>query len=205
MKSIRKTGKTVEEAVELALEELGVSRDEVEIEVLDPGSKGIFSILAKDAMVMVTVKQDNVDFVFRFLSQIIRVMKINVSIDVKEEENQIFVNLQGPNVGLLIGRRGETLNALQYLTGLALNKTTEEYVRVIIDGAGYKERRKRTLIKLAERLARQAKRTGKKVTLEPMSPYERKIIHTALQNDAAVTTYSEGLEPYRRIVIENKS
>ncbi|HHY14230.1 MAG TPA: protein jag [Thermoanaerobacterales bacterium] len=156
-------------------------------------------------MVMVTVKQDNVDFVFRFLSQIIRVMKINVSIDVKEEENQIFVNLQGPNVGLLIGRRGETLNALQYLTGLALNKTTEEYVRVIIDGAGYKERRKRTLIKLAERLARQAKRTGKKVTLEPMSPYERKIIHTALQNDAAVTTYSEGLEPYRRIVIENKS
>ncbi|HHU70040.1 MAG TPA: protein jag [Thermoanaerobacterales bacterium] len=204
MKSIRKKGKTVEQAVELALKELGVSREEVDVEVLDAGSKGIFSILAKDAMVMVTVKQDNADFVFRFLSQIINAMKVNVSIDVKEEGNHIFVNLQGPNVGLLIGRRGETLDALQYLTGLALNKRTDEYIRVIIDGAGYRVRRKNTLIRLAEKLAKQAKKTGKKITLEPMPPYERKIIHTALQNDPAVKTYSEGLEPYRRIVIEAK-
>ena len=135
---------------------------------------------------------------------IINAMKVNVSIDVKEEGNHIFVNLQGPNVGLLIGRRGETLDALQYLTGLALNKRTDEYIRVIIDGAGYRVRRKNTLIRLAEKLAKQAKKTGKKITLEPMPPYERKIIHTALQNDPAVKTYSEGLEPYRRIVIEAK-
>ncbi len=204
MKSIRKTGKTVEQAVELALKELGVSREEVDVEVLDAGSKGIFSILAKDAMVMVTVKQDNADFVFRLLSQIISVMKINVSIDIEQEDNQILVNLQGPNVGLLIGRRGETLDALQYLTGIALNKRTEEYIRVIIDGAGYRVRRKRTLVQLAEKLAKQVKRTGKKVTLEPMPPYERKIIHTALQNDTTVKTYSEGLEPYRKIIIEFK-
>ncbi|NPV42558.1 MAG: protein jag [Firmicutes bacterium] len=205
MKVIKKTGKTVNDAVEQALKELGVSRDEVEVEVLEDGTKGIFGILSKNATVLVKLKPNPVDFAFRFISRIIAAMKINVNIDIQQEEDDlIHINLQGPNLGILIGKRGQTLDALQYIVGLAVNKHTDKFIRVIIDGEGYRKRREKTLVQLADRMAKKVKETGKKIIMEPMPPHERRIIHTALQRDPKIFTHSEGEEPYRRIIIDLK-
>lgn len=206
MKSIEITGRTVEEAISNALKELKLDREKVEIEVLEEGSKGIFKLLgAKPARVKATVKRDYLYEAKTFLRDILDKMDLKCEIRVKEENELVKINLNGPNMGILIGHRGETLDAVQYLVSLVVNKDhEEEYKRVILDTENYRLKREETLNRLAGRLAFKVKSTGKYVKLEPMNPYERRIIHSALQNNEYVTTYSEGEEPFRRVVIDLK-
>lgn len=202
MKFSEKTGKTVEEAVDLALKELGVKREEVDIEVLEEPSKGIFGLIGvRPARVKVTLKEMPSQRAGMLLENILKAMQLSVKISVKEKEDGIFINLEGPDLGVLIGRRGETLDALQYLVNLSVNKNQEVKKKVIIDIEGYRNRREATLKKLALKLADKARQKGRNIVLEPMSSQERRIIHTALQGRDDIYTYSEGEEPYRKIVI----
>lgn len=204
MREIEATGKTVDEAVNKALNELGVEKDQVEIEVLSDGSKGLLGILTKNAKVRVKMKPDPANIAFRMISKIVSVMKVKVSIDIEQSEDEVRLYLQGSDAGLLIGRRGQTLDALQYLISLAVNKHTDKFVRVLVDVEGYRKKREKTLQRLATKLAKKVKMTGKDIVLEPMPPHERRIIHTTLQNDKKVTTYSEGEEPYRKVIVSLK-
>lgn len=208
---VEKTAKTIEEAVNEALIELKVSKDEVDIEVLEEPTKGILGIGAKPALVRVSVKEvkpienekkeDKKEKVNEVINNIVKCMGLNISNDIKEENDAIKVNIDGENLGLIIGRKGENLDALQLLTSVIVNKTGE-YKRIELDVQNYREKRKETLIRLAEKKARDVVKYGKNVTLEPMTPYERRIIHTALQNDDKVTTISIGTEPFRKVVIK---
>ena len=206
MKTIEITGRTVEEAISNALKELKLDREKVDIEILEEGSKGIFKLLgAKPARIKATVKRDYLYEAKTFLRDILDKMDLKCEIRVKEENELVKINLNGPNMGILIGHRGETLDAVQYLVSLVVNKDhDEEYKRVIIDTENYRLKREETLKRLASRLAYKVKSTGKYVKLEPMNPYERRIIHSALQNNEYITTYSEGEEPFRRVVIDLK-
>lgn len=206
MKMIEMTGKTVEDAVKNALEELKVSRDKVDIEVLDEGNKGLFKLIgAKPARVRVTVKRDYMYEAKVFLRDVLNCMGVKAEIRLKEEENVIKISLTGPDMGILIGYRGETLDSLQYLTSLIVNKGHEmEYKRVVLDTENYRLKREETLNRLAKRIAEKVRKTGRYVKLEPMNPYERRVIHSALQNEYDVETYSEGEEPYRRVVVDVK-
>ncbi|MDT8903354.1 RNA-binding cell elongation regulator Jag/EloR [Anaeroselena agilis] len=230
MTSVEKTGKTVDEAVEAAIAELGVSRDQIEYEVLEEPSKGLFGFLGgKPARVRVNLlagqspaaisepqekkelvsaagkaTADSVEVAKTFLQSIFTAMKLNVKIEKLTGEEQVTLNLRGEDLGILIGKHGQTLDALQYLTNLAAHRDSDERVRIIIDVEDYRKRREETLVRLAQRLADRAKLRGEKVVLEPMSPHERKIIHTALQTDQRVTTFSEGEEPFRKVVITPK-
>ena len=221
MKFVEKIAKTVDDAVMEALIELRMTTDEVEIEVLEKGSKGFLGIGAKDAKVRVTVKRDipeedeedvsinsiettSVDPTIvgkEFLAEVLKNMGIDATIDVSTKNGQIQMNISGDKMGLIIGKRGEHLDALQYLVNLVVNKHTKEYTRVILDTENYRQRREDTLNRLAFRLAKKASQTKQRVTLEPMNPYDRRIIHSALQNSRTVKTYSEGKEPYRKVVI----
>lgn len=229
MMEVEKSAKTVEEAVRLALEELKAEREQVEIEVLDQPSKGIFGILGtKLARVRVTLKEVKpsevkeeifekkeirvVEYTFeketakKFLRDVLNAMDIKAEIRIKDTKEGLYINLTGPKMGTIIGRRGQTLDSLQYLTSLVVNKDKEResYVKVVLDTEDYRKKREETLVRLAKRLADKVRKTGKKVELEPMNPYERRIIHSALQNYADVTTYSEGEEPFRKVIIEHK-
>jgi len=206
LKTIEITGRTVEEAISNALKELKLDREKVDIEILEEGSKGIFKLLgAKPARIKATVKRDYLYEAKTFLRDILDKMDLKCEIRVKEENELVKINLNGPNMGILIGHRGETLDAVQYLVSLVVNKDhDEEYKRVIIDTENYRLKREETLKRLASRLAYKVKSTGKYVKLEPMNPYERRIIHSALQNNEDITTYSEGEEPFRRVVIDLK-
>jgi spoIIIJ-associated protein len=206
MKIIEVTGKTTEDAIKSALEELKVTRDKVDIEVLEEGSKGFLNIIGvKPARIKVTVKRDYLDEAKKFLREVLDSMKIKAEIRIKEEKNEIKINLTGPNMGILIGYRGETLDSLQYLVSLVINKDHEtEYKRVILDTENYRYNRQETLKKLASKMAYKVRVGGKTLKLEPMNPYERRVIHSTLQNDPYVRTYSEGDEPFRRVVIELK-
>lgn len=137
-----------------------------------------------------------------FLLKVFDAMGLKVNVDITEKDGEMNIDLSGDEMGVLIGKRGQTLDSLQYLTSLVVNKGTKEYVRVKVDTENYRERRKETLENLAKNLAYKVKRTKKAVSLEPMNPYERRIIHSALQNDKYVTTISEGEEPYRKVVIK---
>ncbi|MFZ5641151.1 MAG: RNA-binding cell elongation regulator Jag/EloR [Bacillota bacterium] len=205
MKEIEKSGKTVEEAVATALAELGLKEDQVTVEVLEESSKGIFGIIgSKAARVKVTEKESPVSKAKKFLSEIFEKMGLNVDITAREVEEYTVLDISGPDLGILIGRRGDTLDAIQYLTNLVANKNIEKRVKIIVDVEGYRKRREETLHKLAFRLAEKAMRKGQDVVLEPMNPHERRVIHTALQGHRDVFTYSEGEEPYRKIVIAPK-
>lgn len=136
-----------------------------------------------------------------FLGKVFDAMGLKVDVKVSMEENEMNIDLSGDEMGVLIGKRGQTLDSLQYLTSLVVNKGNKEYIRVKVDTENYRERRKETLENLAKNLAYKVKRTKRAVSLEPMNPYERRIIHSALQNDKYVTTHSEGEEPYRKVVI----
>ncbi|CUH95771.1 hypothetical protein P22_1851 [Propionispora sp. 2/2-37] len=206
MTSLEKTGKTVEEALESALSELGVGRDRVDFEILDNPSKGLFGFLgSKPARVLVTVKKvDPLEVAREFLQNIVDSMELQVVIEKLTSEEHTVFNLRGNDLGILIGKHGQTLDALQYLTNLAANRDAEDKVRIILDVEDYRKRRTETLSRLALRLADKVKRRGEKVSLEPMSPHERKIIHVALQNDNRIITYSEGDEPFRKVVIALK-
>jgi spoIIIJ-associated protein len=206
MDKIEKTGKTVEEALEAALLDLGVDRDQVDYKVIEAPSKALFGILGgREAKVLVTLKkEDPVANARVFLEKVTKAMGLVVSIEVTPSDDSIMLNLRGDDLGLLIGKHGQTLDALQYLTNIASQREGRERLRILIDIEDYRKRRADTLEQLALRLADRVKRSGEKVVLEPMTPHERKIIHMSLQEDSRVETFSEGQEPFRRVVIVAK-
>ncbi|MHB8917605.1 MAG: RNA-binding cell elongation regulator Jag/EloR [Desulfocucumaceae bacterium] len=205
MQVTEKTGKTVEEAVEMALAEIGISREDADIEVIDQPTKGLLGILGgKPARVRVAVKDSPARKAKEFISSILKTMELEATAGVKEMDQTITVNLEGENLGILIGRRGETLDALQYLMNLSVNKNREHRKRFVLDIEGYRQRREETLKNLAFKLADKARQRGRSVVLEPMNSLERRIIHTALQGTEDITTFSEGEEPYRKIIIAPK-
>lgn len=201
MATVEKVGRTVDEAVDEALKELNVTREQVDIRILDAGSKGILGIGAKPVKVRISFEDSPESNAVRFLSQILAHMGLDVALDVTLKERQIYINLKGKNMGLLIGKRGQTLDSLQYLVNLVVNKSDQPYIGVMLDTENYRKRRRETLENLASNLAKKARMTRRPVVLEPMNPYERRIIHAALQNDKHVSTYSEGDEPFRNVVI----
>ncbi|WP_195604176.1 RNA-binding cell elongation regulator Jag/EloR [Clostridium tyrobutyricum] len=203
MKVLEMTGKTVDDALKNALLELKVDIDRVEFEVLDSGNKGLFSLIGnRPAKIRVELKRDYINDVRVFLKNILYCMKVKADITIKEQDNIIKVDLAGEDMGILIGYRGETLDSLQYLMSLVVNKNHDmEYKRVVLDTENYRCKREETLRKLARRVCEKVKRTGRTVKFEPMNPYERRIIHSTLQNDSLVSTYSEGKEPFRRVVV----
>lgn len=206
MKIIEMTGKTVEEAIKNAARELNVSEDRLEVQVLEEGSKGLFKLIgAKPARIKVTLKRDYIYEAKTFLRDVLTAMGIRAEIKIKEEDSVINISLVGPNMGLVIGYRGETLDSLQYLVSLVVNKGHEtEYKRVILDTENYRLKREETLKRLAGKTAYKVKKSGRSFKLEPMNPYERRIIHSALQNHPYISTYSEGEEPFRRVVVDLK-
>lgn len=206
MKIIEMTGRTVEEAIKNALNELKLTEDKVEVEVLEEGSKGLFKLIgARPARIRVKVKRDYIYEAKNFLRDVLNTMGIKAEIRISEEEDTVKISLTGPDMGILIGYRGETLDSLQYLVSLVVNKGHETtYKRVVLDTENYRSKREETLKRLAQKVAGTVRRTGKLIRLEPMNPYERRIIHSALQEDRYVKTHSEGDEPYRRVVIDLK-
>lgn len=245
MNMVEKTGKTVEDAVKAALAELGVSRDQAEVEVLEESKPSLLGLFGgRDAKVRVTVKEVEPEALAApeaaeapvekteaapqedakapadreeerqaaaaaakaFLEEIFRAMGMDLLIEkfISRKDEEIILKIHGDGIGVLIGKHGQTLDALQYLTNLAGNRGRKNWNRIILDAENYRERRRETLERLARNLADRVKRTRKKAMLEPMNPYERKIVHMSLQNDPAVTTYSEGEEPYRKVVIDLK-
>lgn len=208
MDVIRQEAKTVDEAIKLALQKLDIDRDEAEVNVIDEGSKGLLGLIgAKDAIVEVKSKVNPVKIGMEFLEKMFDNMPVEANIELKEKDTndeQVQYNISSKDLGIIIGHRGETLDAIQYLTSLVVNKKTEAYYRVLIDAEGYRNKRKKTLERLAKRLAEKALSTGRKVMLEPMPPHERRIIHMTLRKDGRVNTYSEGKEPFRKVMIESK-
>lgn len=201
MNFVEKSGKSVEEALRLALIELEATREQVEIEVLDEGSKGFLGIGAKETKIRVTKKNDIRETAKSFLSRILKEMNIQAEVTVELVEETLNINMMGEDMAILIGKRGQTLDSLQYLVSLVVNKEKEQYYRVILDTENYRAKRKETLETLADKLAMKVKKTRKNVVLEPMNPYERRIIHSALQTNPSVSTKSEGDEPFRKVVI----
>ena len=231
MEFVEYKGKTVDDAITEACQVLTVTSDKLEYEVIEKGSTGILGFGSKPAVIKARVKEDKPVKTEKkvekseekvqkkefksdknskvepaadpkeFLENVFKAMYMSVNIDVKQEGNEINIELSGDDMGVLIGKRGQTLDSLQYLTSLVVNKGTSEYIRVKVDTEDYRKRRKETLENLAKNLAYKVKRTKKPVSLEPMNPYERRVIHSALQNDKYVSTHSEGEEPYRKVVI----
>lgn len=206
MNCIEMTGKTIDEAKKNAISELGVTEDKVDVVVLDEGSKGLLSLIGKrPAKVKVIVKRDYCYEAKNFLRNVFDNMGINVEIKIKEVKDKIEIELVGSNMGILIGYRGETLDSLQYLVSLVINKGHDgEYKRVVIDTENYRAKREETLKRLALRMSHKVQKSKKGMKFEPMNPYERRIIHSALQNDKNIKTYSEGDEPNRYVVIDLK-
>ena len=206
MKVIEMTGKTVEEALNHALNELKLTKDKVDVEIIDEGNKGFLNLIGvKPAKIRVSVKRNAVEEAKTFLEEVLSSMGVEAKLEATEENDNIFINISGDKMGLVIGYRGETLDSLQYLVSLVVNKDhSEAYKRVTLDTENYRKKREETLIKVAEKTAYKVKKTGRPYKLEPMNPYERRIIHSALQDYSEISTYSEGEEPYRRIVISMK-
>ncbi|HNU80491.1 MAG TPA: RNA-binding cell elongation regulator Jag/EloR [Bacillota bacterium] len=230
MMMVEKKARTVEEAVQSALEELETEKDNVDIEILEQPTKGIFGILgSKNAKVRVTLNEKKTieksvkkeienkeiriteytlekERARKFLREVLEAMDIKAEIRVKNINESLYINLSGPKMGMIIGRRGQTLDSLQYLVSLVVNKDKERdsFVKVILDTEDYRRKREETLQRLAKRLADRARKTGKNIELEPMNPYERRIIHSTLQEVEGITTFSEGEEPYRKVIISNK-
>ena len=208
MEYLEFTGKTLDDALTNATVKLGVTSSEIKYEVVEEGSNGFLGIGSKDAVIKVALasNEDPKEVATEFLNGVFEAMQleVNISMEFDEVDNCLSIDLAGPEMGVLIGKRGQTLDSLQYLTNLAVNRSSDNYTRVKIDTEDYRRRRKETLENLAKNMASKVKRTKKAVTLEAMNPYERRIIHSALQNDNNVTTHSEGEEPYRYVVITLK-
>ena len=206
MEFVEFTAKTVDDAITAACQKFLVTSDKLEYEVIEEGSTGFLGFNAKPAKIKAKIKGSIEDTAREFLDDVFAAMKMTVVIDVKYDETEGFldVDLRGDDMGVLIGKRGQTLESLQYLVSLVVNKESEEYIRVKVDTENYRKRRKETLENLAKNIAYKVKRTKRSVSLEPMNPYERRIIHSALQNDKYVTTHSEGEEPFRHVVVTLK-
>lgn len=207
MNYIEVTGKTVDDAITNALIQLETTSDQIEYEVIEKGSNGFLGLIGKqDAIIKVRKKSNLLDDTYEFLNKMFAAMNMEVKseIDYNEENRTMNIDFSGDEMGILIGKRGQTLDSLQYLISLVVNKESDAYIKVKVDTEDYRERRKQTLENLAKNLSYKVKRTRRPVTLEPMNPYERRIIHSALQNDRYVETHSEGDEPYRKVVITLK-
>ena len=206
MDFVKYSAKTVTDAITQAALALGVSSEQLEIEVIDEGSNGFLGIGSRLAVIQAKKKFSLEGTAVDFLKDVFRTMNMEVEIDVvyDADEKTMDIDLKGDDMGILIGKRGQTLDSLQYLTSLVVNKYTEDYIRVKLDIENYRERRKETLETLARNIAYKVKRTRRPVSLEPMNPYERRIIHSALQNDRYVVTRSEGEEPFRHVVVSLK-
>lgn len=207
MDYIEISAKTVDDAITEAIIKLGTTHDKIEYEVIEKGSAGFLGINRKDAVIRARKKNDTNDNIRDFLESVFKAMGLTVTIQIEKEEdsNVVNVDLKGDDMGVLIGKRGQTLDSIQYLTSLVVNKGNAGYVRVKVDTENYRARRKETLENLAKNIAFKVKRTKKPVFLEPMNPYERRVIHSALQNDPLVSTHSEGEEPYRKVVVTLKN
>ena len=203
VKSIEVKGKTLDEAIFTGLTELGLGIDQVEYEIIKENTKGIFGI-GRSVIIRMSEKKTVCGDAEESLNGLFKLMGTPAVAEVTETDEAVSIELTGDPTGMLIGRRGETLDALQYLTGLVVNKSRDDYKRVSIDTENYRKKREETLVKLAKRIAGKVARTGKRVVLEPMNPYERRILHATLQNDPKVETVSEGEEPYRRVIIRKK-
>ena len=203
MEYIEVSARTVDDAITEALVKLGATSDQIEYEVVDKGSAGFLGIARRDAVIKVRKKYTVEGSIREFLEKIFAAMELKVEILITqtEDDNTYNVELKGDDMGILIGKRGQTLDSLQLLANNAVHKNFETYYKVKIDTENYRVRRKETLDNLAKNIAYKVKRTKKSVVLEPMNPYERRIIHSALQNDKYVNTRSEGEEPFRRVVI----
>lgn len=206
MEYIEISAKTVDDAITEGLVKLGTTSDKIEYEVIEKGSGGFLGIGSKPAVIKIRKKSDVEDYVRDFLHQVFLAMEMDVEIIINKSEDgkNVDVELKGDEMGLLIGKRGQTLDSLQYLTNLAVGKQVNEYVKVKIDTEDYRKRRRDTLENLAKNIAYKVKRTKHSVSLEPMNPFERRVIHSALQNDRYVNTHSEGEEPYRHVVVTLK-
>ena len=207
MEYIEVSAKTVEDALTDASVQLGITSDQLEYEIVEKGSSGFLGLIgSKNATIRVKVKSSVEDEVKEFLTSVFNAMKMHVEIEINKNEDERFldVELKGDDMGVLIGKRGQTLDSLQYLTSLAINKHSDVYYKVKIDTEDYRKRRRDTLENLARNIAYKVKRTKRPVSLEPMNPFERRVIHSALQNDRYVTTHSEGEEPYRHVVVTLK-
>ncbi len=203
MREVTASGETVEEAIESALAQLNLSKEQVEINVIDEGKKGFLGIFgASRAIVKVIEIQDNIDKAEQFIKDMTKNMNIETKVETIVSDNHVTFNLNGEKIAILIGKRGQTLNAIQYLVQLVINKDSNQYYSVTVDAEGYRNRRKETLESLALKMADKSKRMNRKVALEPMPAFERKIIHNVLQNESDVQTYSDGNDPHRHIVIK---
>ena len=211
MDSVQGTGKTVEEAVENALKKLQIAEKDADITIESEGSRGLFGIGSKPAVVKVAKKPAVVaaekkpemkEAAVEFIRGVCERMGISVTVEETQIDDGYRLTLRSDTMGTLIGYRGDTLDALQYLTNLVVNRNAKEYTRVMLDSENYRSKRQHTLERLAAKYARRARETGKSISLEPMKPYERRVLHATLQNNEHVTTYSEGEEPYRRVVIK---
>lgn len=200
------SAKTVDDAIVDACAKLVITRDKLEYEVIEEGNNGFLGIGSKPAIIKARVKSNIDDVAKDFLNEVFAAMDMTVNVDVKYDEfdKSMNIDLSGDDMGVLIGKRGQTLDSLQYLVNLVVNKNTEEKIYVKVDTEDYRRRRRQTLENLAKNMAAKVKRTRRSVTLEPMNPYERRIIHSALQNDKFVTTHSEGEEPFRKVVVTLK-
>ena len=209
MEFIEITAKTVNDAITEACQKLSIPSAKLEYEVLEEGSTGFLGLGAKAAKIKARVKEEEktIDMVAKdFLTEVFKAMNLPVVLNIKYDdiERVLDIDLAGDDMGVLIGKRGQTLDSIQYLVSLVVNKGKEDYIRVKLDTENYRQRRKATLENLAKNIAFKVKRTKRPVSLEPMNPYERRIIHSALQNDRYVTTHSEGDEPFRRVVVTLK-
>lgn len=209
MDYIEVSAKTVNEAITEACRKLGVISDRLDYVVVEEGSSGFLGIGSKPAVIKARVIVEEVsedEAAKKFLNDVFAAMKLEVvvTVDYNETSREMNIDLSGDDMGVLIGKRGQTLDSLQYLVSLVVNKNVDDYIRVKVDTENYRERRKETLENLAKNIAYKVKRTRRPVSLEPMNPYERRIIHSALQNDKYVTTHSEGEEPFRKVVVTLK-
>ena len=199
-------GKNIDDAITNACQELGITSDKLDYEVVEEGGSGFLGLGKKAAVIKARKKGDVDEIAADFLNKVFDAMELTVKLDVQVEdqdnEQTINIDIVGDDMGVLIGKRGQTLDSLQYLTGLIVNKESDDkFSRVRLDTENYRERRQQTLENLAKNIAKKVKRIKKPVALEPMNPYERRIIHSALQDDKYCTTRSEGEEPYRHVVV----
>ena len=207
MESREFQGRTVDEALESAALKLSLAKDSIDYTVIDEGSRGFLNIIgSKPAKIMVKLKRDSIKEAKRFLYDIFENMGISATIETEETNDAVRMNIYGDNMGIIIGYRGETLDSLQYLTSLVLNKDhNEPYRKIVLDAENYRLKREQTLRNLAEKTAARVIKSGRAIKLEPMNPYERRIIHSELQGNSEIVTFSEGEEPYRRVVVNLKN
>jgi spoIIIJ-associated protein len=219
MKSVETEGKTTEEAIHKACEELSVSREDLEVEVLSTPSSGFLGLGAKNARIRATVKEGSApraskarpsaslpdsqaaETAKKTLQDILRLLEVEATVDLKEDSERILLNIQGDGSGLLIGRKGQTLDAMEYLINKIVHKDAEDKKRIVVDTENYRFRREDSLVKLAQRLGEKAKRLGRPVTISPMSAHDRRIVHLALEDDKALRTWSTGTGLYRKVII----